>query len=487
MDDYGEPAASGGGSGEVWVEAGDGGGGSKGAGAIDDGLCPGDRAPAEETCSSTVDEDCNGVDCVVWNKALRVSSPMARVKADAQGDLYIFGDSGALADFGGDQLVPEGGHDLFIAKYDALGKHLWSRRFGDAEEQSAFDLAVDANGDVLLGGSFRGVLDFGGGVVIASSTTVGDDAYVAKLHGDGSALWAKRLGDEGADQIVVALGATSDGDVIVAGNFAGTVDLGGGPLSAAGAAPSQDVFLGRLGAADGAHVWSTRLGGDGWQSVVDLGVDAWDDITLTGTLTGVMSFGGLPLTASGVDVYVARVGGDGAVACAELLPSGDDDSPLALAVDAAGDALVAGYYAGPLLLGGAPLSSQGARDVFLTKRDRQCQHVWSRSFGSQGDERATDLALTASGEVYLALSAHGPIDMGGGPLAGHGDTDAVIAKYGPGGAHLWSRLFGDEFQQDFPHVASAGVNAAMLFVNTGVVDLGYGEVQSGVVFGSFAP
>jgi hypothetical protein len=491
LDDYGEPAATGGGSGGVGIEMGDvekgDGDGGAGTGWGDDGACPGGGVPRDETCASSADEDCNGVDCVVWGQSLRVSSPTSRVKADSHGNLYVFGDSGSTADFGGGPLVPVGGYDLFLAKFDAAGQHIWSRRFGDMEDQSATDLALDASGNVLLGGSFRGALDFGAGVFIASSGDFDEDAYVAKLDTNGNALWARRFGDAEADQAVYALGATSDGDVIVAGDFAGAVDLGGGTLTAAGTSPARDIFVGRLGASDGHHLWSTRLGNDGWQSVVDLAVDAWDDITFTGTLRGAVDFGGLSLTATGMDIYVARFDGDGAVTCASLLPSGDGDSPLAIGVDPGGEALLAGYYSGTVDFGGPQLSSQGAQDVFLTKRDRLCQPVWSRSFGSQGNEYAADLAITAAGETYLTLSAQGTLDVGGGPLAGVGNADAVLAKYDAGGVHVWSRLFGDPYQQDFPHVATAGVTAVMTFVNTGVVDLGYGETQSGIVFAAFAP
>lgn len=489
VDDYGEPAASGGGSGGIgsWTGEAGSGDGQAGTGGFDEGVCPGDRAPRAETCASTEDEDCDGVDCVVWGEGFQVISPLARVKADAQGNLYVFGASVSTADFGHGALGAEGGSDLLLAKYDAQGKPLWSRRFGDAEDQLATALALDTSGNVLLGGSFRGVLDFGGGVVLVSSSLQDEDAFVAKLDGSGSALWAKRLGDAGAHQSVNALGATQNGDVIVAGDFAGTLDLGGQPLTAAGKSPARDVFLGRLDASDGAHQWSLRLGDEGWQSGIDLGVDAWDGITLTGTLTGMVEFGETTLTADGTDIYVARFEENGRATCASLFSTGEGDSPLALGVDPAGDVFVAGYYSGTLALGGTLLSSEGAQDVFLTKQDPLCQAIWSRSFGSEGNEYAADLAVTAAGEVYLTLSAQGSVDMGGGLQTGRGNADVVLAKYDAGGSPLWSRLFGDVYQQDFPHVATAGVTAVLAFSNTGVVDLGHGPIGNGLVLAGFAP
>lgn len=62
-------------------------------------------------------------------------------------------------DLGGDLLVARGGEDLVLAKYAAGGTHLWSDRFGDAENQRFDDMAVGADG-VAFSGIFKGTLGF---------------------------------------------------------------------------------------------------------------------------------------------------------------------------------------------------------------------------------------------------------------------------------------------------------------------------------------
>jgi hypothetical protein len=55
-------------------------------------------------------------------------------------------------------------------------------------------------------------------------------------------LWSKRFGDTGY-QNATATAVDGAGNVLLTGNFVGTVDFGGGPLSSAG---GYDIFVAKL-------------------------------------------------------------------------------------------------------------------------------------------------------------------------------------------------------------------------------------------------
>jgi hypothetical protein len=57
------------------------------------------------------------------------------VTFDPSGNVAITGTFAGTVDFGGDPLTSSGWRDIFLAKFDASGAHLWSQRFGDAENQ----------------------------------------------------------------------------------------------------------------------------------------------------------------------------------------------------------------------------------------------------------------------------------------------------------------------------------------------------------------
>lgn len=127
---------------------------------------------------------------------------------------------------------------------DQHGTHLWSKQFGDNDNQYASAMAVDAMGNVLITGYFYGTVDFGGGPLICKDM---GDIFVAKFNTQGNHLWSRRFGDEHLGSWIgsVTSAATVDsaGNVLLTGYFGGTVDFGSGPLTSAGYA---DIFLAKL-------------------------------------------------------------------------------------------------------------------------------------------------------------------------------------------------------------------------------------------------
>jgi hypothetical protein len=82
-------------------------------------------------------------------------------------------------------------------------------------------------------------------------------------------VWSHLYGSS-SDQYGQSIAVDTDGNVIVAGTFWSSIDLGGGPLTSAG---MTDVFLARFDAT-GAHAWSHRFGDSGLQNASG-GADAF--------------------------------------------------------------------------------------------------------------------------------------------------------------------------------------------------------------------
>ncbi len=83
-------------------------------------------------------------------------------------------------------------------------------------------------------------------------------------------------------------------------------------------------------------------------------------------------------------------------------------------------------------------TNAGASDVFVRAYDDSGNLLWSRQFGTVGDDFVTGLAIDASGNIIVAGSVCGALP--GQPLAG--DCDAYLRKYDPAGALSWTRQFG---------------------------------------------
>jgi hypothetical protein len=278
-------------------------------------------------------------------------------------------------------------------------------------------------------------------------TAVGYDAYVAKYDRYGTHRWSKRFGDAG-NQFGMAVALDAAGNIFVAGRVFTGIDLGGGMLRTNG---GDDVFVAKLDP-DGNHLWSKIFGGDGADRCDRITVDAAGNVIVAGAFSAAANFGGTQLTSAGMrDVFVAKLGPNGNVVFARRAGGSGDDLAYGAAADATGNVLVTGTFAGSLDFGGPQLTSDGESDVFVAKLDPGGQHVWSARFGGPGADEAQDVAVNqTTGEVVLTGTFTSTVDFSGqgeAVMTSAGDRDIFVAKLDPAGAHLFSQRFGDAQDQ----------------------------------------
>jgi hypothetical protein len=97
-------------------------------------------------------------------------------------NVLLTGQFAGTADFGGGNVTASG-IDLFVAKLlGSNGAYLWSRRFGDTDEQAGTSVAVDSAGNALVTGYFMGTLDFNtAGIPLFTANGTSKTLFVAKL------------------------------------------------------------------------------------------------------------------------------------------------------------------------------------------------------------------------------------------------------------------------------------------------------------------
>jgi hypothetical protein len=444
------------------------------------GACAGEVVPQTENCATPEDEDCDGQapackGALLWAKRFGDvgDQHVNGIAADAAGNVLVAGTFSGSIDFGGGPLVSVGASsgptDVFVAKLDPSGAHLWSKRAGDPKAQSARAIAVDGAGNVLLTGTFAGTIDFGGGALASAG---GLDVFVAKLAPDGSVLWSERFGGPG-DEEPFGIAVADGGAVWITGRFGGTIDFGGGPLIAAG---GTDIFAAKLDAA-GAHLWSARFGDGSDQVARGIAVGTDGGPVITGDLAGSVDFGGGAQVAVGEDAFVACFDASGAPSWSVSFGDAYQHSGRGVARAANGDVVVAGYFLGSMDLGGGPLVSAGLGDIFVTKRSAAGAYQWGARFGDASDQAGQSVAVDPGGNVLLTGYIAGAADFGGGPLASAGGADAFIAKLDAGGGHVWSKRFGDQGNQYGTAIATdpvGNVLAAGQFAGT--IDFGGGPL-----------
>jgi hypothetical protein len=174
---------------------------------------------------------------------------------------------------------------------------VWSRTDGGKWNEGAKGLSVDDAGSWYVTGHFSGSAAFGGGSLTSAGST---DGFVAKYTGSGSHLWSSRFGGPGSDY---GVDVAWDGQLYVTGNFEGSVDFGGGPMTSAG---SSDFFIAKYAPTNFGHVWSHRYGGASFDEVRALAVSG-THLFASGRFVGTVDFGVTSLTSAGsFDVFLLR-------------------------------------------------------------------------------------------------------------------------------------------------------------------------------------
>jgi chitodextrinase len=326
----------------------------------------------------------------------------------------------------------------------ASGQHSWSMRLGGSSLSDSVivnAVAVDANGDVVVTGQLEGRADLGGGVLTSSGDR---DILIAKYSSSGAYLWSKRFGATGSD-VGFGIGADTSGNVLVTGQFQGTVDFGGGGLISAG---GTDIFIAKY-SSSGAHLWSKRFGGTGNEVGYGIAVEGNGDMAVTGYFGyfgSAVDFGGGPLTsAGGPDIFVAKFSASGVHAWSRAMGGTGQDTGLSVGVDGGGNVVVTGYFQGAVNFGGGSLTSAGGTDIFLMKYSAAGAHVWSKRFGGVSDDRGTGVAVSGTGDVVVTGYFNATADFGGGAQVSTGGVDIFLAKYSGAGTHTWSKVFGTSY------------------------------------------
>jgi hypothetical protein len=170
---------------------------------------------------------------------------------------------------------------------------------------------------------------------------------IVKVEDGFSPVWARTFGNLSiADGVAVA----SNGDVIVAGSFTGTLAYGGTGVLSAVSQGDADGYVARLKATDGSPVWARDFGDLGEDRITGVAVD-WTtgNIAIVGDMSAGLDFGDGPLPyTSGKDLFFVLLDANGNTldSRAAGLDSATPEYASAVVAKPAGGFLVLGRSAG---------------------------------------------------------------------------------------------------------------------------------------------
>jgi hypothetical protein len=295
----------------------------------------------------------------------------------------------------------------------------YSTYLGGTLFNAIYGVAVDSSGNAYVTGGLTSTNFPVTPGVFQPKYGGNHDAFVTKLNSTGTALvYSTYLGGSGIDH-GSSIAVDASGNAYVAGttsskNFPITPGAFQTVCHGCGGT-NPDGFVTKLNPAGSALVYSTYLGGSGYEHFAAMTIDGSGDAYVTGFSCSVdypTTAGAFQTTYKGActpfggNVVVSEVNATGSalVYSTYLGGTGTDDAN-AVVVDVSGNTYVAGYTTStdfPTTAGAFQTSNAGKNDVFVTKLNSSGSALlYSTYIGGSNDDQAWGLRVDSLGNAYL--------------------------------------------------------------------------------------
>jgi hypothetical protein len=323
----------------------------------------------------------------------------------------------------------------------------WVASLGGGNGQ-ALQVAIDPAGDVVAFGIFDGTFDFGGGTTLTAADPNGGSFLTKRTGVDGSNRWAISVPRSEAMTIgpggeMIVVGDTSvesytpDGQLAWTSALVTAYEVTGVAVGADGRIyvseivdqPTTGPYAIVAYEPNGTMRWVRQYPATGKLVVATDG-----SVIMVGAVAQSTTFAGIELDLSkDPDLFVARIGADGAVASVQSFGQLGWPHDNVLVALEAGDQLATTYSIRPPTSGPEPLPSptQSLLDASGTV-------LWTSS-PAAGDAIVHSVAA-GTGAIVTAGQIEGwKVDLGNGPQVG----TTYIAEWSSNGAPVASTVYGD--------------------------------------------
>ncbi|MCC2668974.1 MAG: repeat-containing protein, partial [Armatimonadetes bacterium] len=349
---------------------------------------------------------------------------------------------------------------------------------GGSNWDEAMDVAIDAAGNAYFTGrtaSPQYPTTAGAPQGATANVENFKDGFVTKVNAAGALVYSTYLGGSDLDY-PYGIGVDASGNAYVTGitaspNF---------PLQNAfqnTRRGTQDAFLTKLNATGTGFVYSTYLGGGSADYGQDVAIGSDGSAYVVGWTSSNAASGHFPLanayqaTPRGeLEGFVCRMDAAGsALIFSTYLGGLVNDAPMAVALDAQGDACVVGYTQStnfPLLnpyQAALRMDSYPSQDGFLSRFQADGTLVHSTYLGGASVDAITGVAVDSAGRAIVAGNTHSPdfpVTAGAFQTTRPGYKDAFVTRFALSGTTLdWSTYLGGSESESSTGEIQVGVDA----------------------------
>jgi VCBS repeat-containing protein len=432
--------------------------------------------------------------------------------ADAAGNIYVTGYT-LSANFpttaGAYRTSAPGNEDIFVTKLTPdLGGFVYSTYLGGSNDEEGYNITVDAAGNAYVTG-FTKSTDFPTLNAYQSTLRGGWDAFLTKLNASGNGLvYSTYLGGDGGGDTGYWVVVDAAGSAYVAGYATGSnFPTTAGAFDTTYA--NGEGFVTKFAPAGNTLVYSTFLGGSGFDAAYSLALEASGAVVVVGETASTnfqVTASAYQTTNDGnVDAFVTRLDATGsAITYSTYLGDSGADQAFAVALDSTNRAYVAGFAGSAnfdVTAGAMDTTKAGGGDAFLAIVDPSQSGAASLDYatyigGSQDAELAWNVTVDSAGRAYVAGTTDSnnfPTTAGAYRTSNAGSDDVFVMQINPVGGGASDLLYGTYWGGNNSDSALTGVlsNGKFYFAGgtasnsgiatAGTVDTSYGGSTDGFV------
>ncbi len=354
------------------------------------------------------------------------------IAVDASGNIFATGWT-CSTDFEGRNNTHHGDIDAFIVKMNPAGSLEWMTYLGGSDRDMGYGIAVDPTGVVSVTGCTSS-LDFEGG---RNANHGGMDAFIVAVDAAGQLLSMNYLGgsdDDVGNDLVLDAAANA----LIAGetrsvDFEGRTNLLHGDF---------DAFVTKISLNESLQ-WMTYLGGSGADLGRSIAIDSVGHVMVTGDTESIDFVGRTNSHHGGAcDVFVAMTDENGQPGWMNYLGGSDEDYGFGITIDAVGNAFMTGYTKSLDFEGRNNAFHGGSADTFLVRANALGTPVWMTYLGGSGTDFGNAIAADSAGNSYVTgYSTSTDFDGASNAYRG-GWSDAIVLKVDAAANLRWMTYYG---------------------------------------------
>jgi len=307
---------------------------------------------------------------------------------------------------------------LFLGNLTFAQNLEWVATAGGYDDDWARGVCVDNEDNVYITGNFWKEMTFPtdtGDVFIETARAL--EMYVAKYNSNGELIYVFTDGSPNSIESPNGITSDADGNIYIIGKFSENVVFGDETNSVSlSSVGSYDIFISKYNSAN-ELIWAKSIGSSDADYSSALHLDEQGNIFVSGAYGDDVTFfddtNPITINSNGSDdMFFAKYNNDGELQFARGYGDSSPEYCKGISTDENGNIYIAGSFNGNLNLDGTVLESPGGANIFIAKADSNANIIWTKNIGDDYNSTAEEIKIDNAGNIYVIGRITGDVVFG---------------------------------------------------------------------------